>query len=48
MGIGSEVYMALKRGRKPVGFELKDTYFAVAKQNAQRALDEEKQMDMFG
>lgn len=35
-GIGSEGYVAVKNGRKFVGFELKDSYFA----QAQRYLDE--------
>ena len=30
MGIGSEVYTAIKCGRKGIGFELKDSYFDVA------------------
>lgn len=33
MGIGSEVYTAIKCGRKGVGFELKDSYFDVAVSN---------------
>jgi len=34
MGIGSEVYVALKTERKAVGIELKESYFQVAKKNA--------------
>ena len=30
MGIGSEVYVAVEKGRKGVGFELKDTYYRQA------------------
>lgn len=33
MGIGSEVYQAVKMGRFGVGFELKDSYFAAAVKN---------------
>lgn len=33
MGIGSEVYQAVKMGRKGLGFELKESYFDLAKQN---------------
>jgi DNA modification methylase len=36
MGIGSEVYQAVKMDRKAVGFELKESYFDVAVQNVQR------------
>lgn len=33
MGIGSEVYQAIKMGRKGVGFELKTDYFNLAEKN---------------
>ena len=33
LGIGSEAYMALKKGRKAVGIELKKSYFDVAVKN---------------
>lgn len=33
MGIGSEVYTAIKCGRKGIGFELKDSYYNVAVEN---------------
>ncbi len=33
LGIGSEVYVAVEAGRKGVGFEIKDTYFAQAAKN---------------
>jgi DNA modification methylase len=33
MGIGSEVYMSLKLGRKAIGAELKPSYFELAKRN---------------
>jgi len=34
MGIGSEVYQAIRFGRKAVGIELKESYFRIAVQNA--------------
>jgi len=38
MGIGSEVYQAVKMNRKGIGFELKESYFDVARKNVRRAL----------
>jgi DNA modification methylase len=38
MGIGSEVYQAVKMDRKAIGFELKESYFQQAKKNANAAL----------
>ena len=35
MGIGSEVFQAVKMGRKGIGFELKESYFDLAKKNIQ-------------
>lgn len=37
MGIGSEGYVALQMGRKFVGAELKESYFAIAKRNLDEA-----------
>lgn len=37
LGIGSEVYQAIKCGRKGIGFELKDSYFKEAVKNVKRA-----------
>ena len=45
MGIGSEVYMALKLGRKAIGVELKTSYYELARRNIQTA--ENNQYDMF-
>ena len=45
MGIGSEVYMALKMGRKAIGVELKPSYFELAKRNISNAF--ERQYEMF-
>lgn len=39
-GIGSEGYVALKQGRRFVGVELKDSYFAQARRNLDRAESE--------
>ena len=39
-GIGSEVYTALKFGRRGYGIELKDEYYAAALKNAERAISE--------
>lgn len=48
MGVGSEVYMSLRMGRKAVGSELKTTYYRQAKRNIQAAfLPEEDQPDLF-
>lgn len=47
MGIGSEGYVALKEGRRFVGAELKDTYFAQAVRNLQAAESPPKQTSIF-
>jgi DNA modification methylase len=46
MGIGSEVYVALKMGRKAVGAELKSSYYNLAIRNIAQA--EKHQYDIFG
>ena len=45
MGIGSEVYMAVKLGRKGLGVELKPSYYQLAARNVKQA--SETQYDMF-
>ena len=40
MGIGSEVYQALKMGRRAVGFELKPSYYDLAKRNIGEVADQ--------
>ena len=40
MGIGSEVYQAVKMGRKGVGIELKPEYFEIAVENCKEATDD--------
>lgn len=46
-GIGSEGYMAVKMRRKPVLFELKDSYFAMQKQNMEQAIIDRDTPDLF-
>jgi hypothetical protein len=40
MGVGSEVYSAVRLGRKGVGVELKRSYYNQAMQNVKRAVDD--------
>lgn len=47
MGIGSEVYQAVKMGRKGVGFELKESYYDLAKKNLQESLLLKNQKSIF-
>ncbi len=47
MGIGSEVYQAVKMERYGVGFELKDSYYEIAVKNVRTALFEKNQMSLF-
>ena len=47
MGIGSEAYQAVKMGRKAIGFELKESYYDLAKKNLQSAVEEKKQISLF-
>ena len=46
LGIGSEAYVAVKMGRKAIGFELKQSYFDLAVRNLEDAT--RSQYDMFG
>lgn len=43
MGIGSEAYEAIRLGRKAIGIELKDSYFAMAVRNL-RTIEAEKKV----
>jgi hypothetical protein len=45
-GIGSEVYQAVKMGRKGYGIELKASYFQQAKKNCKSAVMEKSQMSL--
>ena len=48
MGIGSEVYQAVKMGRKGIGFELKESYFDLAKANINAVVKQKDQISIFG
>ena len=47
MGIGSEVYQAVKMGRRALGIELKDVYFDQAVKNMESLEEEKAQMTLF-
>ena len=47
LGIGSEVYMAIKMGRKGIGIELKPAYFDAAVENIKNAEMEMRQTTLF-
>ena len=47
MGIGSEVYQAIKMDRIGVGVELKKSYFDVAKSNCDNAVSGKNQLSLF-
>lgn len=47
MGIGSEVYQAIKMGRVGKGHELKESYFQTAKRNCANAVQEMAQITLF-
>lgn len=47
MGIGSEIYMAIKRNRKGFGIELKESYFNLAVKNIDSAINERDQLELF-
>lgn len=46
MGIGSEVYQAVKMGRYGIGHELKESYFQTAKKNIKEAVGEKSQLSL--
>lgn len=46
MGIGSEVYSAVKLGRKGIGFELKESYYDTAKKNCNAAVMLKSQLSL--
>ena len=46
LGVGSEVFQAVKMGRVGVGIELKDSYFDTAKRNVESVLRERTQMTL--
>lgn len=47
MGIGSEVYQAVKMDRKGIGFELKESYFDLSKANLSALLETKNQTTLF-
>jgi DNA modification methylase len=47
MGIGSEVYEAIKMNRKGIGFELKESYYDLAKKNLLSIIQEKNQISLF-
>jgi DNA modification methylase len=47
LGIGSEIYQAVKMGRKGIGFELKESYYDLAKANIQSVVSKKNQLSLF-
>lgn len=47
LGIGSEVYQAVKMDRRGIGFELKQAYFNQAVKNCKEAAEKDTQTDLF-
>lgn len=47
MGIGSEVFQAIKMGRFGIGIELKESYYDLAKKNISSAVEIKKQSSLF-
>ena len=47
MGIGSEVYQAVKMDRIGIGFELKESYFDLAKSNLKSIVKQKDQLSLF-
>lgn len=47
MGIGSEVYQAVKMNRKGIGFELKESYYDLAKANLKAVVSQKNQVELF-
>jgi DNA modification methylase len=46
-GIGSEIYQAVKMHRRGLGFELKPSYYEMAKKNCASVLEKRNQMPLF-
>jgi DNA modification methylase len=46
MGIGSEVYQAVKMQRKGIGFELKESYYDLAKANLKSCVQSKNQLSL--
>ena len=47
LGIGSEIYMAVKRNRKGFGIELKESYYNLAVKNIEFAISERDQIELY-
>jgi vacuolar-type H+-ATPase subunit F/Vma7 len=47
LGIGSEAYQAVKMGRRAIGFELKPSYYHVARQNMRSIVESKNQPTLF-
>lgn len=47
MGIGSEVYQAVNMKRKGIGFELKESYYQLAKKNLKSLMQKQTQTTLF-
>lgn len=47
MGIGSEVYQAIKMNRKAIGIELKQSYYDTAVDNIKSVIESKKQLQIF-
>jgi DNA modification methylase len=47
MGIGSEVFQAVKMNRNAIGFELKESYYDLAKSNVASAVKLKEQVTLF-
>jgi len=47
LGIGSEAYQAVKMGRKAIGFELKPSYYHIARQNMMSIVESKTQKTLF-
>lgn len=46
MGIGSEIFQALKMHRNGIGIELKESYFKIAEKNCKNAIAEKSQLQL--
>lgn len=47
LGIGSEIFQAVKMGRYGIGIELKESYYDLAKKNIESVIESKKQISLF-